>query len=141
MSSTNGTSAAPALERGIRVLRRLAERPGIRLETLARELGAPKSSVLRLLETLADLNLARRAEAGWQALAVLAPLAEDDFPARLDRALAQLAARAGRSAEWWEADDAGMVLRRRCEPPAGEVAVRAQPGFVRPWRGELDAVA
>lgn len=64
-SATPPTRLVPAVERAVRLLDALARsRRPAGLAQLAREIGAPKSSVHGLLSTLVELDLVRRDDAG-----------------------------------------------------------------------------
>jgi IclR family KDG regulon transcriptional repressor len=53
-------ATSPAVTTAFRIVDALASRPGgLRLSELARELGAPKSSTLRILNTLCELDIVR----------------------------------------------------------------------------------
>jgi DNA-binding IclR family transcriptional regulator len=53
-------ATSPAVTTAFRIVDVLASRPGgVRLSDLARELGAPKSSTLRILNTLCELDIVR----------------------------------------------------------------------------------
>jgi DNA-binding IclR family transcriptional regulator len=54
----NRKSAAPALERGIRVLKYLEGKDPVSLDSIARATGYPKSSLLRVLDTLINQDVA-----------------------------------------------------------------------------------
>jgi DNA-binding IclR family transcriptional regulator len=71
--------ATPALTRGIALLRLLENGEALSLEAVARQTGWPKSSLSRLLATLAELGLVAR-DSGHRthrALMRLVPLAAD----------------------------------------------------------------
>jgi len=136
---------APALARGIEVLRVLEQAGALSLDALAKRVAAPKSSLLRILGTLAALRLVERDDARktYRATAVILPM--DRRAQHLRRAVAEalrrLAAKSGHTAEWYLPAQRGMVLVERAEPPDREVRVAARLGFVRPWHGELEAVS
>ncbi len=137
--------SAPALRRGIAVLRLLAAQGPFSLEEIARETGFPKSSLLRILRALVDLDLVARPASTkqYRATAQLVPLRVSGraFAEALGRTLETLAADTGQTAEWYVPGPDGMVMVRRAEPSRGEIWVMARIGFLRPWRGELDAPA
>jgi len=139
------TPSAPALRRGVEVLRLLGDHGPLTLDAIARHTAFPKSSLLRILETLADLQLVLR-EADqrlYRATARLVPLPAGNrvFEEAIARMLDTLAASTAQTAEWYVPGPDGMVMVRRAEPPRSEVRVIARIGFLRPWRGELDAIA
>jgi len=140
-----GAAPVPGLARGLELLRHLATGAPRTLQELAAATGYPKASTLRMLETLRQAGVVRREEETrrYRATARLLPLPEvaRGFPEELAETLSALAGRSGFTAEWWEPTAEGMKLASRAEPPGGEVAVKARPGFLRRWQGELDAVA
>jgi len=135
--------SAPALSRGVALLRLLGDGEPRGLEALNRATGIPKSSLLRLLETLESLALVRRGEDRlYRAAARIVPVrGAEDFSRRVDGALRRLAEDTGYTAEWYVPGEAGLVLIRRAAPADGEVGVLARIGFLREWRGELEAVS
>ncbi|HAU37052.1 MAG TPA: hypothetical protein DCX07_04975 [Phycisphaerales bacterium] len=144
MKSSAPSSGAPALTRGIAVLRLLGDGRARTLEEIARATRWPKSSLLRLCRDLTALGLLARdrASRAYSARARIVPLhAGGELSSELDAALDRLVETTSRTAEWYVPSEAGMVIVRRAEPQAAEVRVIARVGFVRAWRGELDAVA
>ncbi|HOF17879.1 MAG TPA: helix-turn-helix domain-containing protein [Phycisphaerae bacterium] len=144
MKSTAPSSSAPALTRGIAVLRLLGDARARTLEEIARATRWPKSSLLRLCRDLTALGLLGRDEASraYTARARIVPLhTGGELSGELDAALERLVEATGRTAEWYVPSETGMVIVRRAEPQTAEVRVIARVGFVRAWRGELDAVA
>ncbi len=137
-------STAPALVRGIRILRLLETESPLSLETVASRSGVPKASALRLLTTLCELGLAERdpAHKTYAARARLVTMTDAAAKRRhVQDTLRRLAEHSGLTAEWYVPSEQGMVLVERREPEAQQVHVIARIGFVRPWYGELDAVA
>lgn len=134
----------PGLYRGVQVWRRLCEVGEASLDQLAVQTGYPKASVLRMLQTLGDLQLIERTAAGrYHAIArmVSADGAGPDFERAVSQTLEKLSAELGATAEWFEPNEKGLLLTRRSSPPDAEVRVKARAGFLREWGGELDAVA
>ncbi|RMD75109.1 MAG: hypothetical protein D6820_15355, partial [Lentisphaerae bacterium] len=76
MDKQNKKAAAPALQRGIEIIRLLADQIPRTLEELNRQTGIPKSSLLRFLETLELLNIVERdpVTRAYRALAMLLPI-------------------------------------------------------------------
>lgn len=144
MEHTMGTPA-PALARGIRILRLLEDGQRYSLDALARRTGIPKASLMRLLQALIELELVERSpdSKAYAARARIVPLAagEASFGRAVAQSLQQLASQSEQTAEWYVPNETGMVLVRRREPEAQQVHVVARIGFVRPCQGELDAVA
>lgn len=138
-----GSAHAPALVRGVEILRWLEAAPGSALDRIARELPYPKPSIHRLLGTLAALGLVEKMPgARYRALQVLrsGTGGGQALVELLEGEMAGLVRRTGCTVEYYEGGREGMVLRRQSHPE-GEIRVVARPGFVRPWLDELDAVA
>ena len=137
-------STAPALLRGIRIFELLSNRGELSLEAVASETGYPKSSILRVLDTLSALDLVVRdpGTRRYSATALLIRRTAPDasFDQRIARSLADLAESTGNTAEWYVSVESGMALVQRAQPAEGIVHVRAKIGFIRTWTGELEAV-
>jgi DNA-binding IclR family transcriptional regulator len=146
MSTVATRPGAPALERGIQILRLLGEHGAFSLEELSRRLELPKSSVLRLTETLQQLGLVeRRADKKFCALAVLLPNSAEEERRRLliSEWLTERAEETGCTIEWyeWNRTHSALEIVQRREPPTGDVIVRARQGFTRVLTEELEAVS
>jgi DNA-binding IclR family transcriptional regulator len=132
---------APALSRGLAVVDVLADGEPRRLERLVRELGFPKSSLLRLLETLCACDvLTRDPDGRYRALKRMMPLHTPQWTEHLLQTLQALATTTGQTAEWWELRSGSMLLINQAYANT-EVHVRAQTGFVRAFSDECEAVA
>lgn len=136
-------SKAPALSRGIFLLRFLEDGRRFSLEELAAETGWPKASVLRIMDALCDCGAVRRGamDKKFSALLRLAPVKGSQFSEHVRAALHRLAETSGQTAEWYEVCEDGLLLSDRCEPQHAEVRVLARLGYLRPWVGELEAAA
>lgn len=137
------SESAPALTRGVAILEHLSAVESDSLDGITRTLDFPKSSTLRLLETLCTLGLVERSEAKtYRALKHLidARSGDDRFEALLVAELKHLVASTGETAEWYLPSHVGLTIVRQLRAE-GEVAVLAKAGFVRCWGEELDAVA
>lgn len=136
--------SAPALARGIAVLRYLEIEPEASLETITRRLNWPKASLLRILGTLCELGLVARDPGSRRYRLKVRLVAQDpsdrDFASTVQESLDRLAERTGQTAEWYQPAEQGMLLVQRREPPDNEVVIRSGIGFVRKWTGELNAV-
>lgn len=141
---TKSPVPAPALARGIEVLRLLDRKAELTLEQVAGFLPAyPKPSIFRILQTLAASGLVEKSpELRYRALQVLRPArtSRPDFAQRLAEIMTDLVEETGCTVEWFESTEEGMALRRQIHPRT-EVRVHARPGFVRTWNSELDSVA
>lgn len=133
---------APALSRGIGVIRILANGESMTLEELARQTAFPRSSLLRILEVLAAEGIVERVlpQKQYRLLQNLTPVSEGDFEQRLEQLLTQLSAQTGQTAEFYLPFADGMTIVARREAPEAETGVKARIGYVRGWIGELDAV-
>jgi len=141
--SASALLPAPALARGVEILRLLEREPERTLEGIAAHLPYPKPSIFRLLQTLAQIGLVEKTpEARYRALQVLRPagVARRDLAQALEEVMEGLVGETGCTVEWFESTQEGMLLRRQ-RHPAQEVRVVARPGFLRVWNDEADAVA
>jgi DNA-binding IclR family transcriptional regulator len=131
-----------ALTRGIGVLRLLSEKGALSLEELVRATAFPKTSLFRVMRELVLLGVvARDPDRRFRALQRLMPAAGSaDFDALLRNVMTDLARQTGQTIEWYLPGPEGMVLTQRETPDGAEIGVRANVGFVRKWRGEMDAV-
>jgi len=137
-------SSAPALSRGIELLRILEDGRPHTLQALASRTGWPKASLLRLLGTLSEQDLVSRndIEKSYTARARLIPLGaqEEMFSQWLADGLRRLARESDYTAEWYIPSDSGMMIVQRMEPEIPVIRVVARVGFLRHWDGELEAV-
>jgi len=140
--SENTAPPAPALARGLEVLRFLEDGCWRTLEQIARQLEVPKASAYRLLTTLVQQGVAAKGpDKRYQALWVLRPRdAVSLWYELLGKTLRDLAEETGCTAEWYEPDRMGMILCLQRQGSA-EVNVVARPGYTRAWADELDCVA
>lgn len=134
---------APALNRGLAVLAALGEQGPLSLENLAGSLRLPKASVFRLLDTLRQVGMVRKnPDKSYEPLWRLQPLGDartgyrDAVITRMDA----LCAATARTVEWYEPCAEGMRLIHQVNPDT-ELRVQAQPGFLRRWNVEFEAVA
>ncbi len=141
--SASRRDPAPALGRGLRLLRHLESRGASSLERLAADQAWPKSSVARLLTSLEQAGVIRRdpVTRRYHALVRLAALASEEE--RLDAAWRPvahaLAQEVGHTVELHRFDGRGLHMIDRCEPESAIVWARARIGFVRDL-DELDAL-
>ncbi|MHB1158202.1 MAG: helix-turn-helix domain-containing protein [Phycisphaerales bacterium] len=142
------TDPAPALGRGLAMLELLHRQGACSLEQLAADSGWPKSSVLRLLQSLVVAGAASRdpQTLSYRALMRLVPV--DSADRRLKRhcaaSMAALGAACGHTVELHRYDATGLEMIDRQEPPPPDVmqaVVRAvaRVGWRRPL-DELDAL-
>ncbi|MFZ2655152.1 MAG: helix-turn-helix domain-containing protein [Victivallales bacterium] len=138
-------SPAPALEKGIQALTRLSENGPRNLEKLSKDLGEPKASLLRYLDTLLSLGLVGRdpvtKEYSSKVAMVRLGRAGRDFSDKVQKLLDSLAEKTCRTAEWYVHNGDRMVLARRSEPENAVIHVKAKIGFERELNGEFEAVA
>jgi len=137
--------SAPGLARGIKALQLLNDGSKLTLNELIEQTSIPKSSILRILETLMAFDYIEKDETGklFQAKIRIISLNAPSWEAKLRQNLSNIAKTTGQTAEWYAPSKAGLTLIQRKEPPGSELQVRAQIGFFRPiGEGcELDAVA
>jgi hypothetical protein len=136
-------SKVPGLARGIEVLRSLGRRPARSLARLTVELGYPKASLLRILETLSATGLVRKDAQGlYHPLMRLEPLSgsSPSFLSRLESELTALASATETAAEWYTPTERGMLLTAQRHSSESAIRVMAREGFIRTWKGEMDAV-
>lgn len=137
---------APALERGIHLLNILASGQGDRnLDELAKITKYPKASILRFLETLANLGLVRKdpRTRTYHAVAALVPMRPDDIYMKheISSVLEKLSSDTGKTSEWYIPHNGNMTISDRHEVQNGPVQVKATIGFVRDPDEEFEAVA
>lgn len=141
--SPSAAAAAPALTRGLALLRLLGDGTPRTLDALVDRTGIPRSSAFRLLESLcAERYLVKEEAGGYRAAWVLQPRedAHAAFGLELERQLTRLRDRCRFTAEWWTPDETGIVLASQLVSAVGEVQVKARPGFRREFSGELECV-
>lgn len=120
---------APALGRGLHVLRLLGRTPGSTLEDLVRATSWPRSSLARLLTSLERNGAVARADGrGWQATALLAPTVEAGALDAWRKAPAALA-RHGVRGELYAFTGDGPVLMAAVEPDDWMVRSVVQVGW------------
>jgi DNA-binding IclR family transcriptional regulator len=126
--------AAPALARGLHLMRLLETRGTATLEELVRTTALPRSSVARLLETLEGAGIAERgAGLRWRLTRHLAQLPAADPLAGWSPRLPALARRLALRIELWRFDDRGCELAAIALPEGWQVPMYAHPG----WRPDL----
>lgn len=136
-------TSAPALNRGLAILAALGQEVPRSLEHLSNELALPKASVFRLLETLTAIGVVRKTEnKRYEALWRLTPIGDPQvlFRESIEQKMAGLCEATGCTIEWYEPCAEGMSLILQSNPNS-ELCVKAQPGFLRAWADEFEAVA
>lgn len=125
---------APALIRGLHLLRILADGPPATLEDLVRGTAIPRSSLARMLEALARAGLVRRDGAKrWSALVIIAASEPQRWVEGWRPAMAGLVATTGLRAELWRFDATGAELDDAAAPAGWTRPVFAYRG----WRPDL----
>lgn len=143
MAQTALADPAPALTRGLSLLRRLERDGAASLERLVRDTGWPKSSVARLLQSLEAAGAVARdpATKRYHARVRLVPL--DGGHARLVeawRAVADHVSReAGQTVELHRFEGGRLTMVDRLEPEEALVSAKARIGFQRGF-DEIDAL-
>ena len=138
-------STVPGLERGIHILEILADGHERSLEELVRVSGYPKTSVLRILDTLSGLSLVQRDPVTkfYRGLKKLLPLGEGSqtFDQVIADKLTELARKHGQTMEWYTLEEDGiMAMTQRSEPEHANIRVLARIGYKRNWISELESV-
>ncbi len=145
MELLDQSSTAPALERGMEVMRLLSTGKLMSLETIGKELNFPRSSLLRILSTLQNGHwIARDEQRRYRALMGLHPLKGDqtrDWSQHRNKVLTELGDSLALTVEWFEIENEVARINWRHEPEGREVKVVARIGFSRYLSGEIDAVA
>ena len=142
----NKTSiSAPALQRGLQILELLKDGNSRSLEEITKELQHPKSSVIRLLETLTSMMYVEREETTrkYRTKVALYPLAQrhSRFRKTIQECLEELSEKLNMTIEWFTPHKEHMLLTQRCENSTSSVRIKAQLGHCRVYWGEFDAVA
>ncbi len=127
------------------ILQILANNGPATLEQIVDRTGFPRSSVHRILSTLIEMNLLEKPDNSprYRALQCLRPLCEStplSFEEQLADTMSDLAAQTEQTVEWYVEMPDGAVLVSRRQPKGSQVHIIAQPGFLRLWTGELEAV-
>ena len=134
---------APALGRGITILRHLVREGNCSLEQLARTFSWPKASVLRLMRSLAMAGVVVRDPVSKRFRAVMhlveSDAASQQLRARSTAAVAWLVERVPHTVEVYIYCGDRMIMIDRAEQFGQVVTVRARVGFARHF-DEADAV-
>jgi DNA-binding IclR family transcriptional regulator len=141
--ATCNKSSAPALSRGLEIIKALESSVPLTLEQIANQLKIPKASTLRLLETMDQMGIVQKGpDKHYTALQKLCPIntSRDVFRASLESKMIQLMMATHCTVEWYEPCPDGMQLILQKNPET-ELCVKARPGFLRGWATELEAVA
>ncbi len=136
------SAKAPALERGIEILRLFNHQKDYSLDEVASGISAPKASVSRLLNKFVGMGVLEREASSkrFHALQMLVPLNATLSESRMVAFLDELSVASSRRAEFYQVSAEGMVLSHLSEAPGSEVSLVAKTGFIRRWGVELEAV-
>lgn len=141
--AVTASDPAPALTRGLELLRRLERDGAASLERLVRDTAWPKSSVARLLLSLENAAAVWRDPVTRRYHARVHLVAVDDAHDRLAAAWRpvadRLAAAACHTVELHRFDAGRLVMVDRLEPEDAVVTAKARIGFERDFR-ELEAL-
>ncbi len=147
LTLSQAADPAPALTRGLELLRRLGQDGPTSLERLAARTGYPKSSVNRFLQSLVAAGAVGREPVSrrYYARMRLAPVDGEGLPSIREAAepvLAKLAEEAGHTAELhaFADDPPRLVMIERWDPEDAVVSAKARVGSQRTLH-ELDAMA
>ncbi|MHC4871255.1 MAG: helix-turn-helix domain-containing protein [Planctomycetota bacterium] len=137
-------NTAPALARGIEIIRFLQSNGESSLEEIASLLNMPKSSASRILETLCNMSVAERNTSSkkycLRQMLIDTRKTNAISESKVRKVLESLAEKTLSTAEWYIPAENGMVIISRAEPANAAVSVRAKLGFTRDFDKELDAV-
>ena len=136
-------SSAPALERGIEIIRLLTERSPLSLEKISTTIKAPKSTVSRLLEVLCQTNIVFRdfRSKNYFLIETLVPAITTISPIQIDNILQNLTEETNLTAEWYIPNKHGLLLLNQKDPVNSEISIRVGIGFIRSWFTEIEAVS
>lgn len=133
----------PGLFKGIKILEYLKDGDAC-LEDLVKKSGFPKTSTLRILETLIAMNLVQKDKLSksYHSLSYLENLstASEAIQNVIHHEIIQISNTLNITTEWYEARDGFMLLSDRNEPPKLEISIRARKGYKRELNHELEAV-
>jgi DNA-binding IclR family transcriptional regulator len=138
---------APALEYGIRAMQALENLGEMSLEDLTRKTAVPRSTLLRVLETMEELGMVSRDATNRKFTAVMRLVPTDDEDELnmkiLQKTMENLCDAVKQTIEWYKPTSEGtLTITHRCEPTdQREVRIAARIGFTRACDGELEAVA
>ena len=141
--SLSQESQAPALERGIGLMELLQGGESLSLDELAQGLDSPKSSLLRILDTLQKKGwVSKDSKKNYRSTVKVVSLHEKmDWESHLEVKLSQLGEEVGLTVEWYEIQGERAVITWRFEPQAAYIRVLARIGYSRGVEEEIDAVA
>lgn len=135
---------APALHQGILVLEKLNESGPLSLEELSRITAFPKSTLLRILDTLSCHGWVSRNTENKQFESLVRVKFKENHSVfseeNIKNILEILSNESGCTAEWYVPREDGMEILIRSEPLHSQVIVKAKVGFVRKFDSEFDAV-
>jgi len=135
---------APALHQGILVLEKLNESGPLSLEELSRITEFPKSTLLRILDTLSCHGWVSRNTENKQFESLVRVKFKENHSVfseeNIKNLLEVLSSESGCTAEWYVPREDGMEILIRSEPLHSQVIVKAKVGFVRKFDSEFDAV-
>jgi len=134
----------PALTRGLKTLEILSSNKEMSLESLAQQLQVPKSSMLRIMDTLKRLQYVSRDEVTKKYTTNVIVQQISPFYSSLSDKIQQLMIKVTNTfkvtSEWYAPGPEGVKIILREEPVDAVVHVCAQLGFFRKKDVELEAV-
>lgn len=142
---SHDTSPAPALSRGLVILKLLEQEGSLNLETIKKLTNIPKASLLRLLKTLEDYGCVHRdlSTKKFEARLQLTPLKTENnqFSNARAEVLNDLSEALDSTSEWYEMDGNVLVLRHRNEPELLTLNVTERVGFRIEKNDKLSPIA
>ncbi len=138
-------SSAPALKRGIKVLSLLSINSSLSLEEIAFKIKAPKSSLLRILDTLCSVNHVYKdlITKKYTALSTIIPIYDKDglYHQKIIDTLRNLSQKTMLTSEWYVFNGNAMVMTERVEATNSQIRILARIGWNRDLISELDSIA
>lgn len=136
----------PGLSRGLKVLKILNNGSEMSLNELLKSTNIPKSSMLRIIQTLQDHGYIARSTSGkayYSEIRLISHTKENSFwEKKLAETLNSLADSTANTVEWYIPCQEGFMLINRSEPASTEIRIKAKTGFVRKLHDgcEMEAV-
>ena len=144
MSEKKVGGSAPAIIYAFKIIEFMTEGVEYRIQDIVREIGAPKSSILRYMNTLENIGVIWKNPVNRTYkinIRIVANSEEDPiFELKRKAAMQELCNLTKRTVEWFEPSDEGMVLRDRISPPENTVSAKVGIGNTLLWKNLLDSV-
>lgn len=137
-------SKAPALDRGLQLIYLLQTHEALSLEEASNLCKAPKSSLIRVFETLEAWSLVKR-DVVTKRYSLYLPMnladgEKERWQGFVGQSLREFSLLTGLTSEWYLPRVHHVELVDRHEPSHTAVSIRAKVGFTRPAWGQWEAV-